>query len=82
MMAQLAFMPPNTVSQHRSERIPNEVWEKYKVDIVREYQESGTKGALNWIKHQHIPDFLPRYVPSIELRCHLTELVEELGRDI
>ena len=71
-------MPPNTASQHRSERIPNEIWEKYKVDVVREYQEGGTKRALHWIANQQIPDFFPRYATGTMKECSENNNLESL----
>src|ERR1700761_5478109 len=63
-MPPVTFVPPNTVSQHRSQRYTEDVWNIYKVDLIREYLQGGLANALRWIENQSIPKFHPTYGPS------------------
>ncbi|KAF2671283.1 hypothetical protein BT63DRAFT_412336 [Microthyrium microscopicum] len=64
---QVTILPPNTATQFRSARVDECTWEKYKVDIVREFTAGGQRGrgvaqALQWIRtddETRAEDFLP-----------------------
>ncbi|ORY06129.1 hypothetical protein BCR34DRAFT_571493 [Clohesyomyces aquaticus] len=62
-MSSISFVDSNLWTLPRSQRIPEDTWEKYRVDIIRMYNSGGSRGsvakALAWIKEQKIPDFNP-----------------------
>lgn len=58
-------------SQHRAERIPEEIWKQYDSDIIREHAVGGTGRVQEWIKTQGINGFNPRLMHLIgwEIVC-------------
>jgi len=74
-MSHISFVGLNTPVLPRSQRIAEATWERYKGDIIREFQCGGSTGnatALRWIKSQNIAGFDPRLVFT------LLETVKEL----
>ena len=63
----ISFLEPGVVSLPRSGRIAEETWERYRIDIVRQYKYGGKRGvikALKWIQSQNIQDFDPKSVAA------------------
>ena len=61
----VSFAEPNTSTKRYSQRIPNEVWEKNKVDLLREYRAGGRNGVaavMRWIEREAPTDLVPTYV--------------------
>jgi len=69
-MPPLSFLNPNQQALQRSDRIADEIWERYRAEIIRQYHYGGGKGnaqALKWIKSLNNPDFNPRLVLAVDL---------------
>ena len=64
-MSSISFVGLNTPTLPRSQRIAEATWERYKVEIIREFKSGGSTGtatALRWIKSQNIAGFDPTSV--------------------
>lgn len=64
-MQSVFFAEPNTSTKRYSLRIPDKVWERYKVDLLREFRGGGRNGvaaAFKWIQREASHDLMPTYV--------------------